>query len=141
MFMSQYYHTVDAKGRLIVPAKYREQLGDEFVITKGLDGCLFVYGNADWEILEKKLTSLPVTNANARKFSRFFLAGACACEVDRQGRILIPSVLREFAHLEKDVVLVGVGSRIEIWNKAVWNEKNVYDDMEEIAENMEGLGI
>ena len=76
-----------------------------------------------------------------RKFSRFFLAGACACEVDRQGRILIPSVLREFAKLEKDVVLVGVGSRIEIWNKAVWNEKNVYDDMEEIAENMEGLGI
>ena len=69
------------------------------------------------------------------------MAGACACEVDRQGRILIPSVLREFAKLEKDVVLVGVGSRIEIWNKAVWNEKNVYDDMEEIAENMEGLGI
>ena len=101
MFMSQYYHTVDAKGRLIVPAKYREQLGDEFVITKGLDGCLFVYGNADWEILEKKLTSLPVTNANARKLTRFFLASATACEVDKQGRILIP------AGLEKDVVLAG----------------------------------
>lgn len=85
MFMSQYYHTVDAKGRLIVPAKYREQLGDEFVITKGLDGCLFVYGNADWEILEKKLTSLPVTNANARKLTRFFLAGATVCEVDQAG--------------------------------------------------------
>ena len=141
MFMGEYNHTIDAKGRLIVPAKYREQLGDEFVITKGLDGCLFVYGNADWEILEKKLTSLPVTNANARKLTRFFLAGATVCEVDRQGRILLPSVLRDFAGLEKEVVLVGVGSRIEIWNKATWAEKNVYDDMEEIAENMEGLGI
>ena len=110
-------------------------------MTKGLDGCLFVYENSEWKSFEEKLHALPLTNANARKFSRFFLAGACACEVDRQGRILIPSVLREFAHLEKDVVLVGVGSRIEIWNKAVWNEKNVYDDMEEIAENMEGLEI
>ena len=136
MFIGEYSHTIDAKGRLIVPSKVREQLGDEFVVTKGLDGCLFVYENSEWKSFEEKLHALPLTNANARKFSRFFLAGACACEVDRQGRILIPSVLREFAKLEKDVVLVGVGSRIEIWNKAVWNEKNVYDDMEEIAENM-----
>ena len=141
MFIGEYSHTIDAKGRLIVPSKFREQLGDEFVVTKGLDGCLFVYENSEWKSFEEKLHALPLTNANARKFSRFFLAGACACEVDRQGRILIPSVLREFAKLEKDVVLVGVGSRIEIWTKAVWNEKNVYDDMEEIAENMEGLGI
>ena len=141
MFIGEYSHTIDAKGRLIVPSRFREQLGDEFVVTKGLDGCLFVYENSEWKSFEEKLHALPLTNANARKFSRFFLAGACACEVDRQGRILIPSVLREFAKLEKDVVLVGVGSRIEIWNKAVWNEKNVYDDMEEIAENMEGLGI
>ena len=130
MFIGEYSHTIDAKGRLIVPSKFREQLGDEFVVTKGLDGCLFVYENSEWKSFEEKLHALPLTNA-----------GACACEVDRQGRILIPSVLREFAKLEKDVVLVGVGSRIEIWNKAVWNEKNVYDDMEEIAENMEGLGI
>ena len=128
MFIGEYSHTIDAKGRLIVPSKFREQLGDEFVVTKGLDGCLFVYENSEWKSFEEKLHALPLTNANARKFSRFFLAGACACEVDRQGRILIPSVLREFAHLEKDVVLVGVGSRIEIWNKAVWNEKNVYDE-------------
>ena len=150
MFMGEYNHTIDAKGRLIVPSKFREQLGDEFVVTKGLDGCLFVYDNTEWKKFEEKLQALPLTNQNARKFSRFFLAGASACEVDRQGRILLPSVLgrillpavlREFAHLEKDVVLVGVGSRIEIWNKATWAEKNVYDDMEEIAENMEGLGI
>ena len=102
MFIGEYSHTIDAKGRLIVPSKFREQLGDEFVVTKGLDGCLFVYENSEWKSFEEKLHALPLTNANARKFSRFFLAGACACEVDRQGRILIPSVLREFAHLEKE---------------------------------------
>ncbi len=141
MFMGEYNHTVDAKGRLIVPSKFREQLGEEFVVTKGLDGCLFVYENSEWKALEEKLHALPLTNANARKFSRFFLAGATTCEVDRQGRILLPAVLRDFAKIDKDAVLVGVGSRIEIWSKDVWNQSNTYDDMEEIAENMEGLGI
>lgn len=141
MFMGEYNHTVDAKGRLIVPSKFREQLGEEFVVTKGLDGCLFVYENTEWKALEEKLHALPLTNANARKFSRFFLAGATACEVDKQGRILLPAVLREFAKIDKDAVLVGVGSRIEIWSREVWNASNTYDDMDEIAENMEGLGI
>ncbi len=141
MFKGEYSHTIDAKGRLIMPSKFREQLGDEFVVTKGLDGCLFVYDNSEWTAFEEKLRALPLTNQNARKFTRFFLAGASDCEVDRQGRILIPAVLREFAHLEKEVTLVGVGSRIEIWNRALWEEKNVYDDMEDIAENMDGLGI
>ena len=141
MFMGEYNHTVDAKGRLIVPSKFREQLGDEFVVTKGLDGCLFVYENTEWKALEEKLHALPLTNANARKFSRFFLAGATTCEVDKQGRILLPAVLREFAKIDKDAVLVGVGSRIEIWSRDNWNQSHTYDDMEEIAENMEGLGI
>ena len=141
MFMGEYNHTVDAKGRLIVPSKFREQLGDEFVVTKGLDGCLFVYENTEWKILEEKLKSLPLTNANARKITRFFLAGATLCEVDKQGRILLPAVLREFAKIEKDAVMVGVGNRIEIWSKESWTSANVYDDMEEIAESMEGLGI
>lgn len=141
MFMGEYNHTVDAKGRLIVPSKFREQLGDEFVVTKGLDGCLFVYENTEWKALEEKLNALPLTNANARKFSRFFLAGATTCEVDKQGRILLPAVLREFARIDKDAVLVGVGSWIEIWSRDNWNQSNTYDDMEEIAENMEGLGI
>ena len=141
MFMGEYNHTVDAKGRLIVPSKFREQLGDEFVVTKGLDGCLFVYENTEWKALEEKLHALPLTNANARKFSRFFLAGATTCEVDKQGRILLPAVLREFAKIDKDAVLVGVGRRIEIWSRDNWNQSNTYDDMEEIAENMEGLGI
>ena len=82
MFIGEYSHTIDAKGRLIVPSKFREQLGDEFVVTKGLDGCLFVYENSEWKSFEEKLHALPLTNANARKFSRFFLAGACACEVE-----------------------------------------------------------
>ena len=141
MFMGEYNHTVDAKGRLIVPSKFREQLGEEFVVTKGLDGCLFVYENTEWKALEEKLHALPLTNANARKFSRFFLAGATTCEVDKQGRILLPAVLRDFARIDKDAVLVGVGSRIEIWSREIWNQSNTYDDMEEIAENMEGLGI
>ena len=141
MFMGEYNHTVDAKGRLIVPSKFREQLGDEFMITKGLDNCLFVYENSEWAALEEKLRTLPLTNAAGRKFSRFLLAGATTCEVDKQGRILLPSVLREFAGIGKDAVLVGVGSRIEIWNKDKWMEANTFDDMEEIAEHMEGLGI
>lgn len=143
MFMGEYNHTIDPKGRLIIPAKFREALGDEFVVTKGLDGCLFVYANTEWNNFEDKLRTLPLTNKNARQFTRFFLAGAAACEVDKQGRILIPQVLREFAKLEKDVVLVGVASRIEIWSKEVWEESiSTYDtDMDEVAENMENLGF
>ena len=143
MFMGEYNHTIDAKGRLIVPVKVREILGDNFIVTKGLDGCLFVYPNDEWTRFEEKLKSLPLTNKNARQFTRFFLAGAAACEVDKQGRILLPQVLREFASLEKDVVLVGVASRIEIWSRERWDESmNTYDgDMDEVAENMESLGF
>ena len=143
MFMGEYSHTIDAKGRLIVPSRFREQLGDEFVVTKGLDGCLFVYDQTEWTKFEENLRALPITNANVRNFTRFMLGGASACEVDKQGRILLPAPLRTFAHLEKEVVLVGVGSRIEIWNRAAWDEKNDLNDndMEAIAESMEGLGI
>lgn len=140
MFMGEYDHTIDSKGRLIVPAKFRDQLGDEFVVTKGLDGCLFIYDNTEWAKLEEKITNLPLSNQNARKFSRLLLAGATLCEVDKQGRILLPAPLRKHANLEKDVALVGVGSRIEIWNKDAWDEMNEYD-ADEMAMNMEGLGI
>lgn len=140
MFMGEYDHTIDSKGRLIVPAKFRDQLGDEFVVTKGLDGCLFIYDNTEWAKLEEKITNLPLSNQNARKFSRLLLAGATLCEVDKQGRILLPASLRKHANLEKEVALVGVGSRIEIWNKDAWDEMNEYD-ADEMAMNMEGLGI
>ena len=115
MFMGEYNHTIDAKGRLIIPSKFREILGDVFVVTKGLDGCLFVYDNEEWKRFEEKLRALPITNKEARQFVRFFLAGAAEVEVDKQGRILLPNVLREFAQINKDVALLGVGSRIEIW--------------------------
>lgn len=141
MFMGQYNHTIDAKGRLIVPSKFRELLGDEFVVSKGMDGCLFVYANEDWTAFEQKLTSLPLINKEARKFARFFLAGASQVEVDKQGRILIASNLREFAGLDKDVVLVGVGSRIEIWSLEKWEGMNFDDDMDDISATMESLGL
>lgn len=141
MFMGEYNHTVDPKGRVIVPSKFRETLGDEFVVTKGLDGCLFVYDMKEWNVFEEKLKSLPITNKDARQFVRFFLAGAATVEVDKQGRILIPGVLREFAELTKDVVLIGVASRVEIWSKERWNGTASYDDMEEIAEHMADLGL
>ena len=142
MFMSEYNHTLDTKGRLIIPAKFREVLGEEFVISKGMDGCLFVYANDDWNAFEQKLTSLPLINKEARQFARFFLAGAATVEVDKQGRILLPPVLREYANLTKDVVLVGVLSRVEIWDKDRWQE-NTYDEdeMDEIAEHMADLGF
>ena len=139
--MGEYNHTIDAKGRLIIPSKFRDKLGDEFVVTKGLDGCLFVYDNKEWSAFEEKLKSLPLTNKDARQFVRFFLAGATLAEVDKQGRILVPGNLREFAGLEKEVVLVGVASRVEIWSKARWEDTASYDDVEEIAEHMAELGL
>lgn len=141
MFMSEYNHTIDTKGRLIIPSKFRDQLGDEFVVTKGMDGCLFVYANEDWNAFEQKLTSLPLINKEARKFARFFLAGAAQVEVDKQGRILLPANLRDFAGLEKDVVLVGVGSRIEIWSRENWENMDADSNMDDIAATMESLGL
>ena len=141
MFMSEYNHTVDAKGRLIIPPKFREILGDEFVISKGMDGCLFVYANDDWKAFEEKLTSLPLINKEARQFARFFLAGAAQVEVDKQGRILLPASLRSFANLDKDVVLVGVGSRIEIWDKEKYEALSADENMDDIANAMEALGL
>ena len=141
MFMGEYNHTIDTKGRLIIPSKFREVLGEEFVVTKGLDGCLFVFDNSEWSAFENKLKTLPITNKDARKFVRFFLAGAASVEVDKQGRILIPASLKEHAALEKDVVLIGVGSRMEIWSKERYEGTVTYDDMEEIAMHMSELGL
>lgn len=139
--MGEYNHTIDQKGRLIVPAKFRETLGEQFVVTKGLDGCLFVYDEQEWTIFEEKLKTLPITNKEARAFVRFFLAGAASVEVDKQGRILLPAVLRDFAKLDKEAVLVGVGSRVEIWSKESWDDTADFDDVDEIAEHMQNLGF
>lgn len=143
MFMGEYQHSLDPKSRLIVPSKFREGLGQNFVITKGLDNCLFVYPMDEWLVIEKKLKSLPFTKADARAFVRFFFSGANECELDKQGRMLLPSNLREYAKLDKDVVIIGVSSRIEIWSKEVWENysQNEEMDYEEIAEKLQDIDI
>ena len=143
MFIGEYEHSVDAKGRLIMPAKLRDDIGEKFIVTKGLDGCLFAYSKTEWSNFEEKLKTLPLTNKNARDFVRFFLSGAVECEIDKQGRFLIPNNLRTYALLEKEIMIIGVGTRIEIWNREQWkkysSDENISAD--EIAENMTMLGI
>jgi len=143
VLIGEYEHSLDVKGRLIMPAKLREDMGEKFIITKGLDGCLFGFSQNEWLSFEEKLKTLPLTNKNARDFVRFFLSGAIECEIDKQGRFLIASNLREYANMEKDVVIIGVGTRLEIWNKEKWknytSDENISAD--EIAENMTMLGI
>ncbi len=140
-FIGQYAHSIDAKGRLIIPAKFREELDDEARLTVGLDHCLFIFRGEDWKTLVQKLNAIPISNRNGRKFARFLMSNAFPCELDKQGRIVVPGVLRKYAGLEKDVILAGVGSRIEIWDGQTWAESINYDDMDEIAANMEELGI
>ncbi len=141
MFKGEYSHTIDAKGRVIVPAKFRDKLGEGSVVTKGFDGCLFVYPKEEWEKFEEKFASLPLNNENVRKLARFFFASAAEFELDKQGRALIPAVLRSHGKLEKDVVMVGVLNRIEIWSKDLWEGTNTYENMEDIAEQLEELGL
>lgn len=143
MLIGEYEHSIDAKGRLIMPAKIREDLGEKFIITKGLDGCLFGFSQTEWNNFEEKLKTLPLTNKNARDFVRFFLSGAVEAEVDKQGRFLIPLNLRDYATLEKEAVITGVGTRIEIWNKEKWKKYNSDENLsaDQIAENMANLGV
>ena len=143
MFIGEYEHSIDTKGRITMPAKLKLEIGEKFVITKGLDGCLFVYSQEEWTNFEEKLKTLPLTNKNARDFVRFFLSGAIECELDKQGRFLITSNLRDYATLEKEVVIIGVGTRLEIWNKEKWKKYNSDENIsaDEIAENMTILGI
>ncbi|MBD2861810.1 MULTISPECIES: division/cell wall cluster transcriptional repressor MraZ [Paenibacillus] len=129
MFMGEYQHSVDDKGRMIVPAKFREALGAAFIVTRGLDNCLFVYPREEWAVLEQKLKSLPLMKADARAFTRFFFSGATECELDKQGRINIPRNLCEYAKLDKDCVVLGVSNRVEIWSKQVW--ESYYEQSEE----------
>lgn len=141
MFMGEYNHTLDAKGRLIIPSRLREDLGDSFVVTKGMDGCLFVFPDSEWKEFEEKLKNLPMVNKEARQFTRFFLAGAMLAEVDKSGRILLPQTLREYAQIDHETVLVGVGNRVEIWSKERWEGTVTYQDLDDIAVHMEELGL
>ena len=141
MLIGEYEHSLDAKGRLIMPAKLRQDMGEKFIITKGLDGCLFAFSQNEWLNFETKLKALPLSDRNARNFVRFFLSGATECEIDKQGRFLIPSNLRISAGLVKETVVIGVGTRLEIWNKATWEKCDENISADEIAENMTMLGI
>ncbi|MFW5998595.1 MAG: division/cell wall cluster transcriptional repressor MraZ [Bacillota bacterium] len=143
MLMGEYQHKMDNKGRVIIPAKFRDELGDKFVATRGLDNCLFVYPMQEWSILEEKLSSLPITSKDARTFVRFFFSGATECELDKQGRMSIPVNLRNYAELNKKIIIIGLSNRIELWAHSNWNSylDSVEDSSEEIAGAMEELGI
>ena len=143
MFFGEYVHNIDDKGRLIIPSKFRESLSGEFVLTKGLDGCLFVFSMEEWENFEDKLKALPISDKNARAFTRFFFAGAADCELDRQGRVSVPASLRKYAKINKEVTVIGVSNRLEIWDSVLWKEYNQSEDLnyDDIAENMAMLGI
>jgi len=141
MFLGEYQHSIDEKGRVILPARFRDQLGSTFIVTRGLDGCLFVYPREEWLKLSSEVQNLPLAKKDARAFSRLLFSGAAEGECDKQGRVSIPNVLREYAGIQKDVVIIGVSTRIEIWSAESWAEIN--DDaagrFEELAEKLEGF--
>lgn len=143
MLLGEYSHTIDEKGRLIIPAKLRDDLGESVVICNGLEGCLFVYSQEEWEKFVDELDTLPRMNKDARMFKRYFFGSASPGTFDRQGRVSVPAPLRKAANLEKDVVLVGVQDRVEIWDKALWEERSVIseEELDAIAERMEAIGI
>ena len=138
MFMGEYHHTIDEKGRLIIPSKFRTELGESFVITRGLENCLFVYSLIEWNKIVDNLKKLPFTKKDARNFTRFFLSGATVCELDKQGRANIPSSLTNFAGLDKDCIVIGVGDRLEIWSETKWEDffDTNSDKLSDIAENL-----
>lgn len=138
MLMGEYHHNIDEKGRLIIPSKFRSDLGEKFIITRGLDKCLFVYSEEEWNKLIAKLKTLPFTNKDARNFTRFFLSGATVCEFDRQGRINISSSLVSYANLTKECVIIGANDRLEIWSEELWNNfiESNEDNLSDIAENL-----
>ncbi len=138
MFMGEYHHTLDEKGRIIIPSKFREELGESFILTRGLENCLFVYAKEEWNKIVEKLKKLPFTKRDARNFTRFFLSGATIVELDKQGRINITSPLVNYANLEKECVIVGVNDRIEIWSKDKWEDffQENSENLSDIAENL-----
>ncbi len=143
MFMGEYQHSLDEKGRMIIPAKFREDLGEKFIVTRGLDNCLFVYPLVQWKILEEKVRELPTSHADTRSFVRLFFSGAVEAELDKQGRVVISQKLREHAKIEKDVFVIGVSTKVEIWSKEAWEAYAVKanESYEAIAETIVNIGI
>jgi MraZ protein len=143
VLIGEYQHSVDAKGRVFMPAKFREELSENFLVTKGIGKCLFVFSNEEWKSFSDKLRQIPMTDTASQSFIRMLFASACECEPDKQGRILLPQRLRDFAQLQKDVIVIGVGSRAEIWSKENWDNYNdsAYQDYEETLARLAQLGI
>lgn len=143
MFMGEFQHSLDDKGRLIIPAKLRDGLGEKFIVTRGLDNCLFVYPMDQWKVLEEKIKELPTSHADTRAFVRMFFSGAVEVELDKQGRIVIPQHLRDHARIERDVYVIGVSTKVEIWAKAVWEQYSLQaqQSYENIAETIMDIGI
>ena len=138
MFIGEYHHTIDEKGRIIIPAKFRDGLGKYFIITRGIENCLFVYSIDSWNKICDKLNSLPFTKKDARQFVRFFMSGATEVELDKQGRVNVTQPLIGYANLKKDCVIIGTGERLEIWSQEDWNcfFDSTKDNMSDIAENL-----
>ena len=138
MFIGEYHHTIDEKGRIIIPVKFREELGNNFVITRGIENCLFVYSKENWAKITDKLNSLPFTKKDARTFHRFFMSGATDVELDKQGRVNISKPLIDYANLLKDCVIIGTGDRLEVWSQESWESffDSTKDSMSDIAENL-----
>jgi MraZ protein len=143
MLIGEFKHNLDQKGRVSIPAKFRQKFAEGLILTRGIDQCVFGFPKPEWEKLVNKITNLPLSQANARAFARLMLSGAFEAEIDNQGRVLIPEVLRKYAHLEKKVVIVGMYNRIEIWDEKKWEEykKQSEENSQEIAERLSDLGI
>jgi len=143
MFIGEYQHSLDEKGRLAVPVKFRKDLSKGAVVTKGLDNCLYVYTNKEWEQLAKKLAALPISKANTRAFSRLMLAGAMDVSLDKQGRVILPEYLREYAQLSKRIIVTGLYNHLEIWDEEQWKKYKLSTekDSSTIAEALEGLDV
>jgi MraZ protein len=143
MLLGEYQHNLDTKGRMAIPAKFRDKLSAGAIITRGIDNCLFVFANTEWEKLAQKLIALPLAQADARAFVRLMLSGATDVEIDSQGRILIPDSLRKYAGIKKEVIVAGLYNRIEVWDEATWNAYKTKTETtsEEIAEKLGELGI
>lgn len=143
MLMGEFQHTIDTKNRVIIPAKLREQLAPQFVVTRGLDGCLFGYPKDEWAKLEQKLSDMPLAKKEARTFVRFLYSAATECEFDKQGRITLPKTLCDYANLTKNCTIIGVANRIEIWDEEKWRSFSIEaeENFDEIAENMIDFGF
>ncbi|EFH29228.1 protein MraZ [Lactobacillus jensenii JV-V16] len=143
MFMGEYHHNLDAKGRLIIPAKFRNQMGDKIIFTRGMEGCIFGYSEEEWQKIEAKLAKLPLTKRNVRKFTRLFYSGAMESEFDKQGRVNLTATLKEHAELEKECVIVGVSNRIEIWSQKRWDDftDDADENYDDIAEDLDDIEL